>query len=125
MNNQKPFKYISALLTFLFAFHLILPHISHAQTTQSVLLQDKKHLTHRFGEERYRMFQEKDDAPFQQQPIMEQPSIITDTGDSLNVRLVGRWANGPCEAVAVEGNIAYVGNGAYLEIVDFSDPGNR
>lgn len=42
--------------------------------------------------------------------------------DSLNVRLIGRWADGPCLAVDVAGNIAYFGNGAYLEIVDFSNP---
>ena len=49
-------------------------------------------------------------------------SRLTNTSDSLNVRLVGRWANGPCDAVAVVGSIAYFGNGAYLEIVDFSTP---
>jgi gliding motility-associated-like protein len=45
-----------------------------------------------------------------------------DTGDSWNMNLVGRWANGPCETVAAQGNIAFFGNGAYLNIVDFSDP---
>ncbi|HEX9974425.1 MAG TPA: hypothetical protein VGD14_20320, partial [bacterium] len=44
------------------------------------------------------------------------------SGDSLNVRLIGRWANGQCLAVDVVGNTAYFGNGAYLEIVDFSNP---
>jgi hypothetical protein len=42
------------------------------------------------------------------------------TGDSENVSLIGRWANGPCHAVDVVGDIAYFGNGAYLEIVDWS-----
>jgi hypothetical protein len=42
--------------------------------------------------------------------------------DSLNVRLIGRWAEGLCLAVNVAGNIGYFGNGSYLEIVDFSNP---
>ena len=41
-----------------------------------------------------------------------------------NTTLIGRWANGPCYAVDVSGNIAYSGNGAYLEVVDISDPSN-
>ncbi|MFQ6606886.1 MAG: hypothetical protein ACE5DP_04480 [Fidelibacterota bacterium] len=41
-----------------------------------------------------------------------------------NTTLIGRWANGPCRAVDVSGNIAYFGNGGYLEIVDISDPAN-
>ena len=45
------------------------------------------------------------------------------TGDS-NVTLMGRWANGPCYAVSVEGNIAYFGNGGYLEIVDITNLSN-
>ena len=49
-------------------------------------------------------------------------SIPSNTGDNLNMRLLGRWANGRCKGVAAVGNIAYFGNGAYLEIVDFSDP---
>ena len=45
---------------------------------------------------------------------------ITDS----NTTLIGRWANGPCVAVDVSGNIAYFGNGGYLEVVDISDPAN-
>ncbi|MBU4445111.1 hypothetical protein KJ656_08530 [bacterium] len=45
---------------------------------------------------------------------------ITDS----NTTLIGRWANGPCSAVDVSGNIAYFGNGGYLEVVDISDPAN-
>jgi len=41
-----------------------------------------------------------------------------------NATLIGRWANGPCCAVDVSGNIAYFGNGGYLEVVDISDPAN-
>ena len=44
--------------------------------------------------------------------------------DSYNTTLIGRWANGPCYAVDVSGNIAYFGNGGYLEVVDISDPAN-
>ena len=45
-------------------------------------------------------------------------------GERWNTTLIGRWANGPCYAVAVVGKIAYFGNGGYLEIVDFSNPAN-
>ena len=43
---------------------------------------------------------------------------------SYNTSLIGRLANGPCRAVDVSGNIAYFGNGGYLEIVDISHPDN-
>lgn len=45
-------------------------------------------------------------------------------GQNSNTTLIGRWANGPCYAVEVVDNIAYFGNGGYLEIVDISDPAN-
>jgi hypothetical protein len=45
-------------------------------------------------------------------------------GQNSNTTLIGRWANGICEAVDVSGNIAYFGNGGYLEVVDISDPAN-
>ncbi|MCU0644346.1 MAG: hypothetical protein MUC94_08785 [bacterium] len=60
----------------------------------------------------------------QQKSAQIHPSLNQNPGDSLNVRLIGRWANGQCLAVDVVGNTAYFGNGAYLEIVDFSDPAN-
>jgi hypothetical protein len=41
--------------------------------------------------------------------------------DDENVSLLGRWAAGPCRAVTAVGEIAYCGNGSYLEIVDFGD----
>lgn len=41
-----------------------------------------------------------------------------------NTTLIGRWANGSCQAVDVSGNIAYFSNGGYLEVVDISDPAN-
>lgn len=68
---------------------------------------------------------------FTPQTLFEQPSwpiqLMSEPtskklGDSLNVSLVGRWANGPCFAIAIVGDTAYFGNGAYLEIVDFSNP---
>jgi len=43
---------------------------------------------------------------------------------SSSVTLIGRWANGPCKAIAANGNIGYFGNGGYLEIVDFTTPDN-
>ncbi len=43
---------------------------------------------------------------------------------SSNVTLIGSWANGPCKAIAVGGNIGYFGNGGYLEIEDFNTPDN-
>ncbi|MCP4414747.1 MAG: hypothetical protein GY808_19490, partial [Gammaproteobacteria bacterium] len=49
---------------------------------------------------------------------------LTNYAQSSNVSLMGRWANGPCYAVDVSGNIAYFGNGGYLEIVDISNPAN-
>ena len=47
----------------------------------------------------------------------------TNISDS-NTTLIGHWVNGPCLAVDVSGNIAYFGNGASIEAVDFSDPSN-
>jgi hypothetical protein len=44
--------------------------------------------------------------------------------DSNSINLVGRWANGPCNAVTVDSNYAYVGNGALLEIFDISSAGS-
>ena len=41
---------------------------------------------------------------------------------SNNVTLISRWANGPCKAIAIHGNLAYFGNGGYLEIIDFTNP---
>ena len=46
------------------------------------------------------------------------------SGQALNATLIGRWAYGPCSSVDVVSNIAYFGNGGYLEIVDVSDPAN-
>ena len=43
---------------------------------------------------------------------------------NYNTTLIGRWANGPCYAVDVAGNIACFNNGAYLEVVDIADPAN-
>ncbi len=44
------------------------------------------------------------------------------SGDSWNVRLVGRLAYGPCWAVATSGNQVYFGNSCYVEIADVSNP---
>ncbi|MDZ7399744.1 MAG: BACON domain-containing carbohydrate-binding protein [candidate division KSB1 bacterium] len=47
---------------------------------------------------------------------------IANVGDSLNVRLVGRWGGGPCYAVATDGKYVYRGSGGYLEIFDVTNP---
>jgi len=39
-----------------------------------------------------------------------------------NTTLIGRWAEGPCEAVAIRDNFAFIGNGSYLEIIDIQNP---
>ena len=44
---------------------------------------------------------------------------------SENCTVIGRWADGPCRAVAVKGDMAYLGNGGNLEIFDFTDPANN
>ncbi len=45
-----------------------------------------------------------------------------DTGDNLNVDLLGRWGSGPCLGSTAVGDIAYFGDGAILRIVDYSTP---
>ena len=54
----------------------------------------------------------------------QQAAQQQDPGDSENVSLVGRYAEGPSLAVDVQGDLAYFGNGSYLEIANFSDPSN-
>lgn len=49
-------------------------------------------------------------------PEYEQP-----VGDSI-LTVLGRWAWGPCHAVDVKGNYAYIGNGPTFHILDISDP---
>ncbi len=44
--------------------------------------------------------------------------------DSQNCTLLGRWAEGECYDVLANVNIVYLGNGAYLQIMDFTDPVN-
>ena len=46
----------------------------------------------------------------------------TVSGNSENMTLLGRWPYGPCNAVFVEGDYAYIGNGAVMTILDISDP---
>jgi len=48
-------------------------------------------------------------------PMSQDESAERSTGACENVSLLGRWAVGPCIAVAVAGEIAYYGNGAYLQ----------
>ncbi len=44
------------------------------------------------------------------------------TNADSNVTLIGRWPNGPCDAVFVVGNYAYIGNGGAIDILDISYP---
>jgi len=41
-----------------------------------------------------------------------------------NTNLIGRWANDPCHAVAVNGNMASFGYGGYLKFANISNPSN-
>jgi hypothetical protein len=41
--------------------------------------------------------------------------------DSLNCTLAGRWAHGPCDALALKNRMAFFGDGLFLTIVDFQD----
>ncbi|MCF7805301.1 MAG: T9SS type A sorting domain-containing protein [Candidatus Marinimicrobia bacterium] len=52
------------------------------------------------------------------------PAFSESTIQDNNTTLIGRWANGPCNAVASRGDTVYLGNGAYLEIVDFTAQNN-
>ncbi len=38
--------------------------------------------------------------------------------------IVGRWPYGPCKAVAVDANYAYIGTGGMIKVIDISDPLN-
>lgn len=42
----------------------------------------------------------------------------------VNCTLLGRWAGGGCRDVLADGSIVYVGYGAYVQIMDFTDPVN-
>ncbi len=42
--------------------------------------------------------------------------------DTNNYSLLGRWANGQTLCIETESNIAFIGNGSYLTLVDFSTP---
>ena len=44
--------------------------------------------------------------------------------DSRHLELIGRWAHGPCYAVAARGDTVVFASGGRLEIYDFSDPLN-
>ncbi|MCP4725390.1 MAG: T9SS type A sorting domain-containing protein [bacterium] len=52
--------------------------------------------------------------------------VLKSTGAqySENISLAGRWAEGPCQAVDIEGNILCFGNGGMIEIADITDPAN-
>ncbi|GAB4341651.1 MAG: hypothetical protein Kow0037_28440 [Calditrichia bacterium] len=47
---------------------------------------------------------------------------IAGAQQSWNVDLIGRWPNGPCYAVFIAGNYAYIGNGGAMDILDISNP---
>ncbi|MBD3423775.1 MAG: hypothetical protein GF417_04980, partial [Candidatus Latescibacteria bacterium] len=47
---------------------------------------------------------------------------VGSNGESSNLDLAGRWAQGPVRAVASRSDTAFFGNGGRLDIVDFSTP---
>ena len=47
---------------------------------------------------------------------------LLESADNLNIELISQILSGPCEAVAIDENIAFFGNGNVLEIVDFTNP---
>lgn len=49
-------------------------------------------------------------------------SIYTFAQNIKSISFVGRWPDGVCEAVYLDSNYAYVGNGAALDILDVSNP---
>lgn len=52
-------------------------------------------------------------------------TFTVSAGSSQDVSLMGRWAEGPCLALEAVDGIAYLGNGAFLEIVDYNPPNGR
>ncbi len=105
------FIYTLILLALLFSSNLF------AQQTNKRAFQSEKELLELFKHARFPHLFKPDKSMYEQQRLR-----LTDTGDSLNVRLISRCPFGPCFAVASVGSIAYFGNGGYLEIVDFSNP---
>jgi len=37
-------------------------------------------------------------------------------------KVIGRWPWGPCEAAAIKGELAFIGNGQLFQVLDLSDP---
>jgi hypothetical protein len=56
--------------------------------------------------------------------IMLSMTISVQGQDDPAIQLKGRWSEGQCNAIAGNGHIAYYGNGAMLEIVNFNNPEN-
>ena len=44
--------------------------------------------------------------------------------DDQNCTLLGRWAKGPCWALAFNGDLAFIGTGGCFQVFDISDPAN-
>ena len=57
--------------------------------------------------------------PNTKQAIFKNASITNNT--NTNVKLIGRWGNGPCFGVATDSNYVYFGNGAYFQIAALHD----
>src|SRR5437867_6571716 len=49
-------------------------------------------------------------------------SLSTGVETDSNFTVLGRWAWGPCQAVDVRGNYAYIGNGLTFHVLNVSDP---
>ncbi|MBD3288940.1 hypothetical protein GF337_09070, partial [candidate division KSB1 bacterium] len=70
------------------------------------------------------LYSQSDKAIFYEHGDVAQRSnvIRSESADNLNIRLISQIHGGPCEAVAIDENIAFFGNGNVLEIVDFTNP---
>jgi hypothetical protein len=54
-----------------------------------------------------------------------QPQITnTIAADDSIIRTIGNWSRGVCDAVCVQGNLAFVGDGLHVTIIDITDKTN-
>ena len=57
---------------------------------------------------------------FRNFPVWKDVEPSDSSSDSV-LTVLGRWAWGPCQAVDVEGNYAYIGNGPTFQVLDISN----
>ncbi len=58
---------------------------------------------------------------FRNFPVWKDVEPSDSSSDSV-LTVLGRWAWGPCQAVDVKGNYAYIGNGPTFQVLDISNP---